>query len=63
MNAAGAGYQASLAAIDAQFSNLQKGLSNAIAAKPLPVDCKPDAGRVRQLAAAVAAANLHAAAP
>lgn len=43
--------------VDAKFAALSKDLKNATKAKPLPVDCKPDAGRVRSLAAAISAAN------
>jgi hypothetical protein len=49
-------YRQSLQNIDAQFSALQKDLANA-RKKPLPVDCKPDAGRMSVFAAAIAAAN------
>lgn len=57
MHTADADYQASLTAINSSFDVLKKGLSDAIKAKPLPVDCKPDPARVRSLAAAYSAAT------
>lgn len=59
MHAAGDGYQADMAAIKADFANLQKEFHNATL-KPLPVDCRPDAGRLRLLQDAVSAANKRA---
>lgn len=61
MHAADADYGAELDAINAQFKNLKLELHNATL-KPLPADCKPDAGRVRVLSDAIAAANAHTAA-
>lgn len=43
--------------LDTQFHNIKEDFKNAIHATPLPVDCKPDAGRLRSLTAAVNAAN------
>lgn len=54
MHVAATDYGNTVHDIDARFAALQKGLHYA---KPLPVDCKPDADRVRGLANAVAAAN------
>lgn len=56
MHAAATDYGNTVSDIDARFAALQKGLHYA---KPLPVDCKPDADRVRGLAAAIAAANKN----
>lgn len=57
MHNADVGYNAALDALAAKFAPLQKELQDAIAAKPLPVDCRPDSGRLRVLTDAVAAAN------
>jgi hypothetical protein len=57
MHAADAGYTASLDQINSRFATVAQELNNAIHLKPLPLDCKPDAGRVRQLSAAIIAAN------
>ncbi len=53
---ASADYQASLTIIAQRFAAISEGLKNATHT-PLPVDCKPDAGRMRALSAAVTAAN------
>lgn len=50
-------YTATLQTINNQYVSIQKGLSDAIAKKPLPANCKPDAGRLRVLTDAVTAAN------
>jgi len=60
MQNADAGYNGDLANIKKQFAALELEFKNATA-KPLPLDCKPDAGRVRILSAAVAATNAKAA--
>jgi hypothetical protein len=52
MDAAGGDYTAALATIKAQFATIQKELHNATL-KPLPADCRPDAGRLRVLTDAV----------
>jgi len=57
MHASEQNYQNSLDAIHADFASIGKGLNNAVKAKPLPVDCVPDADRLRFLTAATAAAN------
>jgi hypothetical protein len=59
MDAAGGDYSAALAQINADFDALKKEFANATL-KPLPADCKPDAGRLRVLTDAVAAANKGA---
>lgn len=59
MHAADANYGAALDSINAQFAKLKKDLANA-KLNPLPVDCKPDVGRLRVLTGAVAAANQGA---
>jgi hypothetical protein len=59
MNVADAQYQGALASIDQKFSAVQAEWKNATA-KPLPVDCKPDALRLRVLATAVAATHQAA---
>lgn len=56
MHEADSSYAGALADIDNRFSLIQKGLTNARRV-PLPVDCKPDTGRVRSLTDAIAAAN------
>jgi len=62
MHTADAGYSSDLQSIKDAFAALAKDFKNATV-KPLPLDCKPDIGRVRILSAAVAAANAKAAAP
>lgn len=57
MNTADANYQSDLQNIKAQFAAIQKGMQDAIKAKPLPIDCKLDAGRLSIVRAAVANAN------
>ena len=57
MHLADAGYQADMAGINDHFATVEKEFANAKISKPLPVDCKPDAGRLRVLTDAVAAAN------
>lgn len=52
------GYNEDVAAIHTQFAAIEKDLKNALV-KPLPADCRPDAGRLSALTAAVAAANAH----
>lgn len=59
MHAADDGYNGDLASIKTQFAQLKKDLTNAFL-KPLPVDCHPDAGRLRVLTNAVDAANKAA---
>lgn len=58
MDAAGGDYTMALASIKTQFATIQKELTNATL-KPLPADCRPDAGRLRVLTDAVAAANAR----
>ena len=62
MHTADAGYQSDMAAVNNAFAIIQKEFNNAKAIAPLPVDCKPDAGRLRVLTDAVGAANAHSAA-
>jgi len=56
MHNADAGYNSDLASIKNQFAALELEFKNATV-KPLPLDCKPDVGRLRILSAAVTAAN------
>lgn len=63
MNTADANYQLDLTRIGSTFASLQKELQNALAQKPLPVDCKPDANRLRILQASISAANAKPASP
>lgn len=58
MHSADADYNATLGILNQRFSGLEKELHDATL-KPLPVDCKPDAGRLRVLTDAVAAANAN----
>lgn len=62
MNSADTNYQSKLDAIKSQFATIQQELANALHNHPLPADCKPDAGRVRVLHDALAAANAHSSA-
>ena len=55
-------YNNSLADIDARFQALQGTMKNATQ-KPLPVDCKPDPGRMQYAASAIAAANANSGNP
>lgn len=59
MHTADTGYQTGLAAITANFAAIEKELKSATI-KPLPVDCRPDVGRLRVLTDATAAANAKA---
>lgn len=61
MDAAGGDYTAALDQIKADFAALKLEFKNATL-KPLPADCRPDAGRLRVLTDAVAAANKGASA-
>jgi hypothetical protein len=57
---AAAGFAAQDSTLGQKFDTLSKDLHNAIQNHPLPADCAPDAGRLHQLDAAVAAANAAA---
>lgn len=46
--------------LSAKLQTISRDFNSAIKAKPLPVDCKPDAVRLRALANAVAATNTAA---
>jgi hypothetical protein len=46
--------------IGRRFDDISKDLQDAIKSRPLPVGCVPDAGRMRALGQAVAAANAAA---
>lgn len=61
MHTADADYNAVLVSLRGQFAALEQEFKNATA-KPLPADCRPDAGRLRVLSAAVDAANKAASA-
>ena len=60
MNLASAQYDQTIQQIANGFQTVQKDFANATKAKPLPVNCKPDAGRVRALTASIAAVNSAA---
>lgn len=59
MHSADVSYNATLDAINTQFTNLKQELSNATRT-PLPADCKPTVDRLRVLSDAVSAANQGA---
>lgn len=61
INVAATVYAASARTLDASLVNLNKEFKNERAKNPLPADCRPTAERLRQLAAAVGAANKAAA--
>lgn len=61
MHNADADYNATLGILNQRFAGLEKELHDATL-KPLPADCRPDAGRLRVLTDAVAAANTNSAA-
>lgn len=46
--------------LDAKLSTITRDFRSAIKASPLPVDCKPDAVRLRALSSAIAATNSAA---
>lgn len=59
MNAADAGYGATLTIIAQNLAAIKKEFADATL-KPLPADCRPDAGRLRVLTDAVERANKAA---
>lgn len=61
MSGSAAEYIAVRDKLGVQLGVISKDLKNVQANKPLPVDCRPDADRLRSLAAAVDAANRAAA--
>ncbi|ODP33058.1 hypothetical protein [Pandoraea sp. ISTKB] len=61
VKAAADAYKFESSAITGQLAQISKELKSYAKDKPLPVDCRPDAGRVRSLAEAVAAAKQAAA--
>lgn len=61
INVAATGYAASAQTLDASLDTLNKELKNERAKNPLPADCHPTAERLRELRAAVDAANKAAA--
>lgn len=61
IHAAAQAYAGFQPAFNAQFAAISKDFHNAINAKPLPPGCFPDASRMRDLDAAVEAANSAAA--
>lgn len=61
MNAATTGYNNTQGVLYGKIDDLAKDLKNAQSKAPLPVDCKPDADRLRSLAATVSAVNAAAA--
>lgn len=58
MHGAALDFQNSQRDIDSRFAALQKGLHNAYT-HHLPVNCKPDPGRVQSLTDAITAANAN----
>lgn len=52
-----ASYQSDSAALGDKLSAIKTEFAHAIKSAPLPADCKPDAGRLHSLAAAIAATN------
>lgn len=61
MNTAAGDYIIARDNLRLQMDAITKELKNVQAKNPLPVDCRPDAGRLRSLQAAVDAANRAAA--
>lgn len=59
MHSADADYNATLGGLNQRFAELEKEFHDATI-KPLPADCRPDAGRLRVLTDAVSAANKGA---
>lgn len=57
MHEAASAYAVQQQDMSAKFTALHKDFQNAIKASPLPLDCAPDPVRLRNLSAAVAAAN------
>jgi len=60
VKAAAQGYVSARNDLTTAMSAISKDLKNVQKQNPLPVDCRPDAGRLRNLQAAVAAANAAA---
>lgn len=58
MHTAASGYATAVGDIDKRFATIETALQNAFK-KPLPVDCKPDADRVRGLHSAIDATNAN----
>lgn len=56
---AGLAYERDRNNLAATITKIHGDFVNATKATPLPPDCKPDDGRLRNLTAAVAAANAH----
>jgi hypothetical protein len=61
INVAAIGYAKTKIDLDATFATINRDFENETRSNPLPSGCKPDAGRLLSLAAAVAAANKAAA--
>jgi hypothetical protein len=61
MHQAGVDYGATQATLFARLDSLNREFRNAIKPNPLPADCRPDDVRVRELTAAIEAANTAAA--
>lgn len=61
VKAAAEAYNVERSAISGQLNQISKDLKSYAKEKPLPADCRPDAGRVRSLSEAVAAAKQAAA--
>lgn len=57
MNTQATAAQLDVSTLAMKMDQIRKDQKNAQAQTPLPVDCKPDAGRVDRLRSAVAAAN------
>lgn len=61
VKAAAASYNSERAVIAGKLDQLSKDFNSYAKDKPLPADCRPDAGRVRSLSDAIAAAKQAAA--
>jgi hypothetical protein len=59
LQAASVQYRTQTDALDAKLTSIEKEFADA-RSQPLPIDCKPDALRVRALSAAIAAVNAAA---
>ncbi len=60
MQSAANGYQSDQSALSAKLDQLHKDFGHVAQLSPLPVDCRPDPGRLHILSASIAAANAAA---